>query len=40
MSRAEARAVEAAHWLDAAGLLADSPSRPGLPLRNMLRRRP
>ena len=31
------RAVEAARWLDEAGLLADSADRPGLPLRNMLR---
>lgn len=30
-------AVEAATWLDEAGMLADSPSRPGLPLRNLLR---
>jgi hypothetical protein len=34
---AEVPAVEAAEWLDAAGLLADSPHRPGLPLRNLLR---
>jgi hypothetical protein len=33
----EVRAVEAAAWLDTAGLLGDSGSRPGLPLRNMLR---
>ena len=33
----ELRANEAARWLDEAGLLADSPDRPGLPLRNMLR---
>jgi hypothetical protein len=30
-------AVEAAGWLDEAGLLSDSPHRPGLPLRNLLR---
>jgi len=30
-------AVDAAKWLDRAGLLADSQSRPGLPLRKMLR---
>jgi hypothetical protein len=30
-------AVEAARWLDSAGLLKDSPYRPGLPLRNLLR---
>jgi hypothetical protein len=29
--------VEAARWLDEAGLLTDSPHRPGLPLRNLLR---
>lgn len=33
----EVTAVEAAAWLDEAGLLPDSPSRPGLPLRNLLR---
>jgi hypothetical protein len=33
----EVRAVEAARWLDAAGLLSDSPNRAGLPLRNLLR---
>ena len=33
----EVAAVEAARWLDAAHMLTDSPSRPGLPLRNMLR---
>lgn len=33
----EVTAVEAAAWLDGAGLLPDSPSRPGLPLRNLLR---
>jgi hypothetical protein len=32
-------AVEAARWLDEAGLLSDSPHRPGLPLRNLLRER-
>lgn len=30
-------AVEAAAWLDEAGLLADSSIRPGLPLRRLLR---
>jgi hypothetical protein len=34
---AEVPAVEAAKWLDRAGLLADSLSRPGLPLRRLLR---
>jgi hypothetical protein len=33
----EAGAVEAAGWLDRAGMLRDSSSRPGLPLRNLLR---
>jgi TDG/mug DNA glycosylase family protein len=33
----EVTAVEAAAWLDEAGLLLDSPSRPGLPLRKLLR---
>jgi hypothetical protein len=33
----EVAAVEAARWLDASGLLKDSSSRPGLPLRNLLR---
>lgn len=33
----EVTAVEAAAWLDDAGLLPDSASRPGLPLRKMLR---
>jgi hypothetical protein len=33
----EVKAVEAASWLDARGLLTDSSSRRGLPLRNMLR---
>jgi hypothetical protein len=33
----EVPAVEAARWLDTAGLLLDSESRPGLPLRNLLR---
>jgi hypothetical protein len=36
-ARKEVTAVEAADWLDAAGLLNDSPHRPGLPLRNLLR---
>jgi hypothetical protein len=30
-------AVQAAGWLEEAGLLGDSPHRPGLPLRNLLR---
>lgn len=33
----EVPAVEAATWLDEARLLKDSPGRPGLPLRNLLR---
>jgi len=33
----EVSAVEAAAWLDEQGLLSDSPSRPGLPLRKLLR---
>ena len=33
----EVRALQAAKWLDAAGLLRDSRSRPGLPLRSVLR---
>lgn len=33
----EVPAVEAARWLDAAGVLKDSETRPGLPLRNLLR---
>jgi hypothetical protein len=33
----EIPAVDAAAWLDAAGLLVDSSSRPGLPLRKLLR---
>lgn len=33
----EVSAVEAARWLDEGGLLRDSQSRPGLPLRNLLR---
>lgn len=33
----EVPAVEAANWLDSAGLLDDSHSRPGLPLRELLR---
>jgi hypothetical protein len=36
-ARSEVTALEAAGWLDAAGLLNDSPHRPGLPLRNLLR---
>jgi hypothetical protein len=34
----EVSAVEAAQWLDKAGLLSDSETRPGLPLRQRLRR--
>lgn len=37
--RHEVAAVEAARWLDAAGLLTDSDIRPGLPLRDLLRAR-
>lgn len=33
----EVTAVEAAVWLDDAGVLKDSPTRPGLPLRELLR---
>jgi hypothetical protein len=33
----EVPAVEAARWLATIGLLADSESRPGLPLRRLLR---
>jgi hypothetical protein len=33
----EVAAVEAAVWLDDAGVLKDSPTRPGLPLRELLR---
>lgn len=33
----EVSAVEAARWLNQAGLLRDSLSRPGLPLRKLLR---
>ena len=33
----EVDAVQAARWLDQAGLLSDSPSRPGKPLRDRLR---
>jgi hypothetical protein len=33
----EVSAVEAARWLDAAGVLKDSAARPGLPLRSLLR---
>ena len=32
-------AVEAARWLDAAGILRDNPEKPGLPLRKRLRER-
>ena len=35
--RDEVSAVEAASWLDEAGVLKDSSSRPGLPLRKLLR---
>ena len=35
--RDEVPAVEAARWLHQAHLLNDAPSRPGLPLRNLLR---
>lgn len=35
----EVSAVEAAAWLEKAGLLNDSSSKPGLPLRNLLRAR-
>src|SRR5688572_9496925 len=35
----EVPVVEAARWLDAVGLLADSESRPWLPLRNLCRDR-
>jgi hypothetical protein len=34
---AETTAVDAAGWLDKAGVLGDSPTRPGLPLRKLLR---
>ena len=37
--RDEVRAVEAARWLDDAGLLADREDRPGQPLRVLLRDR-
>jgi hypothetical protein len=33
----EVTAVDAAVWLDKAGLLKDSTDRPGLPLRDLLR---
>ncbi|MBM4118601.1 hypothetical protein FJ251_12870 [bacterium] len=33
----EVSAVEAASWLERAGILTDSRHRPGLPLRNLLR---
>ena len=36
-SREEVSAVEAAAWVDASGLLADRPARPGQPLRRLLR---
>jgi excisionase family DNA binding protein len=37
LGRPEVSALEAACWLDDAGLLRDSETRPGLPLRNLLR---
>ena len=37
IGRDSVRAVEAAEWLDKAGLLNDSASRPGRPLRDLLR---
>ena len=37
--RSEVRAVEAANWLDVAGLLKDSKTRRGKPLRDLLRAR-
>lgn len=33
----EVTAIEGAEWLERAGILKDSKSRPGLPLRNLLR---
>jgi hypothetical protein len=39
LGRDDVTAVEGARWLDTAGLLGDSESRPGLPLRNLLRDR-
>jgi hypothetical protein len=36
-SQQEVTAVEAARWLDEAGLLVDSRTRPGKPLRDLLR---
>ena len=36
--RIEVAAVEAAQWLDAAGLLADRTARRGQPLRKLLRK--
>lgn len=35
--RVEVAAVEAARWLDRAGILTDSTVRAGLPLRDLLR---
>ena len=35
--RQEVSAVEAANWLDEAGILSDRPNRRGLPLRRLLR---
>ena len=37
--REDVCAVEAASWLDEAGLLSDRPERPGQPLRRLLRKR-
>ena len=37
LGREDATAVQAARWLDEAGLLSDSASRPGKPLRDLLR---
>ncbi|MBE0448303.1 MAG: hypothetical protein IBX64_09445 [Actinobacteria bacterium] len=36
--KSEVTAVEAAQWLDNAKLLSDSDSRPGRPLRDLLRK--
>lgn len=38
-NESEVTAVEAARWLDRAGLLRDSSSTPGLPLRRLLRQK-
>ena len=37
--QSEVTAVKAAGWLEKVGLLNDSSSKPGLPLRNLLRTR-